>query len=84
MSRRVKIMIQGQAREAEAIEVHQTSEHWSQYLLEDGAILKLKPVTTDIFRVIGEYDAEGNPVYVVKSRNILAVQSPEQLRKPAD
>jgi hypothetical protein len=58
-----------------------TREYWNEYLLDDGSILKLKPVATEVFRVEGQYDAEGNPVYVLKSRNVVVVSPPEELRQ---
>ncbi len=81
MSRNVKVNFQGQEHEAESVDINQTSEHWNQYLLEDGTILKLKSVATDVARLVEAYDEEGNPIYVVKSRNILTVVAPEQLKK---
>ena len=81
MSRKVKVNFQGQEHEAECIDINQNNEYWNQYLLEDGTVLKLKPVATDVVRLIGEYDGEGNPVYVVRSRHILTAVVPEALKK---
>lgn len=58
-------------------------EYWNEYLLDDGTILKLKPVATEAFRVEGQYDNEGNPVYVLKSQNVLIVSPPDHLRRGA-
>lgn len=65
---------------AELVPVQQPNENWSQYLLADGTIVKMKIVVTDVYRVDGEYDAERNPVYFVKSTNIISVNAPEELR----
>jgi hypothetical protein len=56
-------------------------EHWNEYLLDDGTILKLKPVATEVFRLDGKFDAEGSPVYLLKSRNVMVVKAPDHLRK---
>jgi len=40
-------------------------EHWNEYLLDDGTILKLKPVATEVLRVEDAYDDNGNPVYIL-------------------
>lgn len=69
-------------KDAELIEVQQSSEQWNQYLLGDGTVIKLKVVVTEVWRVENEYDADGNPVYLVRSKNVLAVTSPDNLRKP--
>lgn len=57
-------------------------EHWNEYLLDDGSVLKLKPVATEVLRVEGEYDAEGNPVYVLISRNIVVVRAQDNMKRP--
>ena len=49
-------------------------EHWNEYLLDDGTIVKLKPVATSALRVEGVRDQQGNPVYVIESTNVLTVK----------
>jgi hypothetical protein len=56
-------------------------EHWNEYVLDDGSLLRTKPVMVEILRVDGIYDGEGNPVYVTKMQNVIAVDAPENLRK---
>lgn len=72
----------GELKDAELMEIQQSKEQWSEHLLGDGSVVKLKTVVTEIWRIVGEYDNEGNPIYVVKSRNVVAVTSPDELRKP--
>lgn len=81
---RRKIVVQpGQPpKEAELIEVQSSQENWNQYLLADGSVLKSKAVLTEVWRVIDEYDQEGNPLYVLKQGAMLSVNSPDELRKP--
>jgi hypothetical protein len=57
-------------------------EHWNEYLLDDGTILKLKPVATEVFRVPDKFDQDGNPMYIIRSRNVLVVNAQEQARRP--
>ena len=83
MANKQKLNLGGKEIWAELIPVQQAKEGWSQYLLTDGSIVKIKMVVTDIFRVDGEYDPEGNPVYYVKSTNVLSVNAPEELKKKA-
>ena len=64
------------------MEIQRSNEQWSEHLLGDGSVVKLKVVVTEIWRVVNEYDNEGNPVYVVKSRNVVTVTAPDELRKP--
>lgn len=68
-------------KEAEPIEVVSSQETFNIYTLEDGAALKLKAVTTEVLRILDMYDEDGNPVYVVRSKNIVTVDAPDNLRK---
>lgn len=72
----------GSLVDATIIDVNSSQENWNQYLLSDGTVLKIKVFVTDVVRVDDEYDNEGTPVYVVKSANIVSVNSPENLKKP--
>ena len=81
---RRKIVIQpGQPpKEVELVSVQSAQENWNEYLLSDGSVVKTKAILTEVFRIIGEYDAEGNPSYVLRQGGILVVNAPEELRKP--
>ena len=68
--------------QATPVEINQSSERWNEYLLEDGTVLKMKLVLKKVYKVEGEYDEEGNPVYVMQSTNVTAVSSPKELKKP--
>jgi hypothetical protein len=70
-------------RELPAIELgFQTAgEYWNEYILEDGAVVKIKLVMTNVVRVEDEYDANGAPVYLAQSTNVMAVSAPDKLRK---
>ena len=71
----------GETVAAEDIEITQTSEHWNQYLLEDGSLIKVKLVASKIVRVLDRYDHAGNPIYLVNSSNVIAVDSPDHLKR---
>jgi hypothetical protein len=70
-------------REFEGTPIAPTSsqEFWNEYLLDDGTVVRVKLVATEFLRVDGQFDADGNPVYVVKSTNVMSIQSPEALKK---
>ena len=78
-SNKVKIQYAGREAEAVPVEVNHSSEKWNEYLLEDGTVLKMKLILKKIMRVENEFDAEGNPVYVMQTTNVTAVTAP---RKP--
>jgi hypothetical protein len=56
-------------------------EHWNEYLLDDGTVVRMKAVVTEVLRIDGRYDREGNPVYAVNSTNITHISAPEHLKK---
>jgi hypothetical protein len=77
----MKINFQGQMVDADEIGFKSLEESWNDYFLEDGSRVKVKLVTTAIYKIKGAFDQEGNPLYAVKSANIMAVTAPENLRK---
>ena len=81
MARIVQVKHQGKVFAAEPVPVEESTERWTIIQLEDGTTIRLKPVITDVVRVTGQYDNEGQPMYIVKSANIMSVVAPESLRK---
>ena len=75
------ISYRGREVEATDIGFRQVREDWNEYELQDGTTLRMKTVVSDIVRVEGEYDNEGNPIYVVKSGNVLVVKAPDHLKQ---
>ena len=71
----------GPSKEAELIDVQQSSEQWNEYLLADGSVVRFKAIVTEVWRIVDEYDAEGNPAYIVRSRNVVTVTAPDGLRR---
>lgn len=76
-----KAMYKG--REVEAIDVSFKiiREDWNEYQLADGTELRIRLIISDVVMIPGEYDKEGNPVYQVKSANMIALKSPDHLKK---
>ncbi len=81
MTNKIKINFGGEEVEALPIDINQTSEYWNQYLLDDGAVIKMKLVATKVLRVDIKYDQEGNPLYIIQSTNITSVNAPDNLKK---
>jgi hypothetical protein len=76
-----KIPLGGREVDALSIRFKTIKEDWNEYDLEDGTTIKMKAVVSEIFRIDGEYDPEGNPVYSIKSSNIPVVNCPDNLKK---
>ena len=67
--------------DAVEVPVSESTEKWSEIRLEDGSLLRLKPVVISAVRVEGHYDQDGNPLYQVKANQVLVVDAPDHLRK---
>ena len=79
--KKTKIKLGNETVEGVSIPVISASENWNEYFLEDKSVLKMKVVVTEVVRIDGAYDNDGNPIYIAKSSNILTVSSPEELKK---
>jgi hypothetical protein len=75
--------IKWQGRDVDGLEVRFRSNHeeWNDYTLEDGSNIRMKAVVSEIVRLDGEFDGEGNPIYLVKSTNVLVIKAPDNLKK---
>lgn len=71
----------GSEVEADVIGFRTNAEHFNEYLLEDKTVIRLKPVVTEVLRIEGQFDAMGNPMYLVQSTNVVAVDAPDELRR---
>jgi hypothetical protein len=74
----------GNSVEVEQIPYRSGGENWNEYLLEDKTVIRLKTVVTDVTRAVDLWDAEGSPVYFVKTANIMNVDAPAELMKGGD
>ena len=65
---------------ADKVLVKATEENWSEYILEDGSTVRVKPILARALKT-KEYDPEGNPIYQLLISNAVFVESPEELKK---
>jgi hypothetical protein len=83
MSNHRKVNFMGQMRDATVVEFETDKENFSTYILHDGTSLKIKAVLTEVVRIEGVYQPNGDPVYGVSAAQVVAVNAPESLRKPS-
>ena len=57
------------------VPIIEVTERWSDITLEDGTVLRVKPNVLGVTRVDNQYDPEGNPLYALKSSQIMMVTS---------
>jgi len=70
-------------RELEAMDVdfETVKEDWNEYTLEDGTVLKFKTVVSSIIRTEDYDPMTGDPVYHVRSTNLLRVKVPQEMKR---
>jgi hypothetical protein len=76
-----RINFQNREVEVTPLTYRAAGEHWNEYLVDDGTVVRVKLVVTEILRIDGQYDNDRNPLYVVRSGNVIVVSSPESIRK---
>lgn len=81
MDRKRKVVFQGDEFEAIEMPFQTGAEHWNEYVLNDGSVVRLKSVVTEILKLDGKKDAEGNPIYVLKSTNIVSVSPSDRAKE---
>ena len=62
-------------RDGTDVPVKESIERWSEVTLEDGSVLRLKPSVLAAIRIDGEFDPEGNPMYVLRAGQLMSVVS---------
>jgi len=73
---------QSPPKEGIFVGVSESTEKWSECTMEDGTVLRIKPNVVGAVRIEGEYDAAGNPAYVLQAQpTVLIVSIDEKLKK---
>lgn len=80
MKRRIKY--QNKEVIAKVIPFDIINDNWSEFSLNDGTTIRIRPVVNEILRLEDEYSQSGDPVYVIMSNNLsLLTNVPEHLRR---
>ena len=72
----MQIKFEGKQEKCERIAFEPLEEPWARYRLADGTVIRIKLVASDVLR-LDRKAPTGEPLYVVKSGNILAVEEPD-------
>lgn len=54
-------------------------ENFNEYLLEDGTVVNMKVVVTEVVRIDDAYDDQGQPVYIINSQNVTSLLVREEM-----
>ncbi len=81
--RKVPVTLPSGAKgEGVEIQVSESTERWSDFTFDDGTLIRAKIMVTSAVRVDGEFDQNGNPVYIMNVGPVFSiVHVPEQYRK---
>jgi hypothetical protein len=63
------------------VEVVESKEVWSEYMLKDGTRLRIRPVLAGAFHIRDQWMPDGEPVYGVRVGFITDVRAPLSLRR---
>jgi len=63
------------------IKVNSAAENWSEYQLEDGTLLKARPLIMEIERHEEQYGPLGEPVYQIKAGVIFDIKPKMKSKK---
>lgn len=72
--KKYKLTIDGVETQVVPVGIKKQTEEFNYYTLDDGTRLKLKVIVMDVLRIEGQKDEFGNPRYLVRSNNVLAVE----------
>ena len=67
----------GQPHDAEPVGFRTVGEHFNEYLLDDGTVLRVKLVLTEIMKIADMRDAQGNPIYFFQHQQVTSVDVPQ-------
>ena len=79
-----KYPFQGGEVDGAEVEFETEREGFNTYLLEDGTKLKFKGVVTRVVRLVGQFNADGSPLYLVQSSNVVSTDCPPHLMRKAN
>jgi hypothetical protein len=66
---------------ARPVEILKSEEKWSVYTLANGTKVRMKPVVADVLFVPGEFNPDGEPLYITRAGLMISTKSPAKLRK---
>lgn len=73
-----RVQYQGREVDGEDVSFTVLAEEWNRYQLHDGTEIRMRLVVTDVIKIPGESDQQGNPIYQVRSSNVVVVKLPDK------
>ncbi len=66
---------------AEPIDIVSSKDGWSEFTLADGTVIRAKAAVLDVKKMVGQYNAEGDPIYVLQLTMVNQTRIPDNLKK---
>lgn len=81
MAKRTKVQLGTETVDGVDLDFRTLHEEWNEYETEDGSRVRVKLVVTEIIRT-DQYDTQADqPVYVVRSGNIVVTKAQDELKE---
>jgi hypothetical protein len=76
------IPLLGRQTDVTEVEIVDRKETPSEYKLDDGSVIRFVAVPTAVYRVDGQYNADGQPVYLILHGTVLTpTHVPDELMR---
>ena len=83
--RKHKTKLLGQEVDMTEVEIVERKEHVAEHTLEDGSIIRFAMPAMSVMRIDGQWDASGNPVYIViPGASTTVISAGESTKKPEE
>jgi hypothetical protein len=66
---------------SEPVDIVSTKEGWSEFVLQDGTVIRTKAVLLDAKKMIGQFNAAGDPIYAMQIIMAHQARVPDDLKK---
>ena len=63
------------------VDILSSKEGWTEYELEDGSRLRVKAAVLDVKRAVGQFNPEGEPLYLAQATMVIRTISPPEMKK---
>lgn len=76
-----KVMHLGKLENGKMVPIRSVQEHIQTYTLEDGTVVNLRCVLTQVVRLEDKVNQNGDPIYVMQSQIVASTVIPPNMKK---
>src|SRR5258706_7481795 len=66
---------------SEPVDIVSSKDGWSEFTLADGTVIRAKAAVLDVKKMVGQYNPEGEPIYVLQLTVVNQTRVPDNLKK---